>query len=532
MKYLSFMILSFCSLWVSAAAVTMSYQNGTTSFDSGSNGTANYLVRADSAVPFPITLSYQTGNYPWATQVTTGTSACAGAAVCSSHFTLSPGGSCCLMLNLNGSGLAAGNYSLSPVVATTPATYKYTVLSPTPVIVTSSPAPVPGQSTLQVSPSLLGLSVNDQNTNLALTGNPRSFTITNSGQYTVTGLTVVPPAQALPQGSSYLGTCRTSLELEPGETCTLTITPGSSASNGASGASCATGIAPIPSVFSISASNAVTVSASVDVLSYQCIYQGGFIYSVDDTTSTTGSIGGKVAALTNQVTSSPGIIWSSNGQVYQSDVNNVSFDIIPFISQTSGVPTWEEARDYFDLTYANHVISPFPPVSAFANCVGALDGQCNSKNILAFYNTYNTNYGIDNMVTAGPTNPEYYAAGRCSLNIEGYTDWYLPAICELDAVHDAQGQLTCPVGAQSMVANLSSLIGDPEAETPSTSCNPPTGTDCLAGVYWSSTEYAFGPAGNAWYEFFSIPTVDDGSTQGSFGKQNTSSVRCSRALTL
>lgn len=273
MKYLSFMILSFCPLWVSAAAVTMSYQNGTTSFASGSNGTANYLVRADSAVPFPITLSYQTGNYPWATQVTTGTSACAGAAVCSSHFTLIPGGSCCLMLSLNGSGLAAGNYSLSPVVATTPANYKYTVLSPTPVIVTSSPAPVPGQSTLQVSPSLLGLSVNDQNTNLALTGRPRIFTITNSGPYTVTGLTVGSPAPALPPGSSYLGTCRTSLQ--PGETCTLEITPGSNASKGEGDAPCDTGIAPIPSVFSISASNAVTVSASVDVLSYQCIYQGG-----------------------------------------------------------------------------------------------------------------------------------------------------------------------------------------------------------------------------------------------------------------
>ena len=486
MKYLSFMILSFCPLWASAAAVTMSYQNGTTSFASGSNGTANYLVRADSAVPFPITLSYQTGNYPWATQVTTGTSACAGAAVCSSHFTLSPGGSCCLMLNLNGSGLSAGNYSLSPVVATTPATYKYTVLSPTPVIV------IP----LQVSPSLLGLSVNDPTTIPPLTGNPRSFTITNSGPYTVTGLTVGPPAPALPTGSSVIGDTCTGTSLEPGGTCTLTIRPGSNASNGASGASCATGIAPIPSVFSISASNAATVStASVDVLSYQCIYQGGYIYSVDDTTSKTGSIGGKVAALENQAAA----LWSSDG------AGNPSFNAIYGISEISTTGTANPSQVTIPPS------APGQPITGQVACNGKTDGACDTNNIVTYYNANRAAGG------EAPTPLTQYASGLCKASIGGYTDWYLPAICEMGPVSNGSG---CVSGTPNMVTNLSSLL-----------LNSCTGTSCLNGVYWSSTEYSGQPDGFVWYQDFEPGFSNQGFVIKGFLLPNTLAVRCSRALT-
>ena len=37
------------------------------------------------------------------------------------------------------------------------------------------------------------------------------------------------------------------------------------------------------------------------VLSYGCIYQGGFIYSVDDTTADIGGIGGKTAAVNDTI---------------------------------------------------------------------------------------------------------------------------------------------------------------------------------------------------------------------------------------
>ena len=79
-----------------------------------------------------------------------------------------------------------------------------------------------------------------------------------------------------------------------------------------------------------------------------------------------------------------------------------------------------------------------------------------------------------------------------------------------------------------MVVNLLFLIGDPGAGTPSTSCTPPIGTDCLAGSYWSSTVYSDFPQYYAWYEYF----ASGGSNQSFDDKGLQLGVRCSRALTL
>ena len=135
MKYLCLIILSFYSMWTSAAPVTISYLNGDTNIAYGTDGTANYLVSANSDIPFPITLSYQPLNNSWAIQSTSLESACPGVPACTSVFTLTANQSCCLMLDLDVTNLAVGNYLLSPVVSTTPATYSYTVSSPTPVSV-------------------------------------------------------------------------------------------------------------------------------------------------------------------------------------------------------------------------------------------------------------------------------------------------------------------------------------------------------------------------------------------------------------
>jgi hypothetical protein len=121
----------------------------------------------------------------------------------------------------------------------------------------------------------------------------------------------------------------------------------------------------------------------------------------------------------------------------------------------------------------------------------------------------------------------YYAAGLCKATINGYSDWYVPAICEMDAVN---GSFTCVGGTQSMVNSLSFLIGDPSAGTPATSCSPPAGTNCLAGFYWSSTELSFVPQVDAWYEQFS--SSGGGNFPGGTSKALQFGVRCSRALTL
>ena len=172
----------------------------------------------------------------------------------------------------------------------------------------------------------------------------------------------------------------------------------------------------------------------------------------------------------------------------------------------------------------------FPAESVFASCDGASDGSCNSNNILALYEAYIT--GFDSaaspppyVLSPGPTNRTYYATGLCTPTIDGYSDWYLPAICEMDAL---SGALACPSGAASMVGNLSFLLGEPGAITPSTSCTPPSGTDCFAGYYWSSTERSYNPQNYAWLEYFST----GGSLQGLTNKDVQLGVRCSRALTL
>jgi hypothetical protein len=195
MKYLSFMILSFYSLWASAAPVTISFQNGTTSFAYGGDGTSNFLVTADSTLPFPITLSLQPSNNSWEKQVTIGNSACPGVSICSSPFTLKPGDSCCLMLDLDGTNLDLGNYLLSPVVATTPATYKYTVSSPTVV---------------KVAGYSVGGAVTGLEAELILTNNGVVLTTSTDGIFTF--------PTPLTEGSTYHVTVDTQPQ---GETCTV-----------------------------------------------------------------------------------------------------------------------------------------------------------------------------------------------------------------------------------------------------------------------------------------------------------------------
>lgn len=386
---------------------------------------------------------------------------------------------------------------------------------------------------------MLALSVNDTLTNAALTGNARQITITNTGPNTATGVSVL--ATGLPAGTDITTiptTCTGTLA--PGATCTVSITPGQNATS-----SCTTGIAPTPGKIIVSATNVGTpASSDVVVLGYGCQYQGGFLYSVDDTTNNgvtgaclvppcTNSIGGKVASLTDQADPNIGVgpqatstIWSSNGS--GNLPANVSYDIVPLIADVSTAnDSYANAQLIFDTTYVNTLAFPFPILGAFAPCNGASDGACNTNNILALYDTYNTGYGIGGSpytLSAGPTNRGYYAAGVCTATINTYSDWYLPAICEMNSVW---GSVICPPGEQSMVVSLAFLIADHNAVTPSTECNPPVGTHCLSGDYWSSTEDLNDPDDLVWFAYYTTGA----SAQLGFDKSTQLGARCSRALT-
>jgi len=365
-------------------------------------------------------------------------------------------------------------------------------------------------TTLSTSVSQLALSITGI-TEYGVTGTPnsgvaRQITITNTGGTSATNLSITYPTW--PAGTTASSTCGATLAA--GATCTITVTPGANATSG-----CNTSHnAPTPGVITVNATNvAAAVTTNVMVLGYSCQYQGGYVYAFDDTTPNTGSVGGKVATISSQA----GVIWSSNGTGGASD--NVSSDIIPLISEIGSSPTYADAQSTFNSTYANDATFPFPASSAFSSCSGATNGQCNSNNILALYDTYKTGYGVGSSpytLAAGPTTRTYYAAGLCKQTIAGYSDWYLPAICEMGYEKNSLTGTGCGNSGAPTLQNIQKSLIDT------------SGLSGLSGIYWSSTEQSFNPGVVAWFEVF----ASSGSGQGTSNKNNPLKVRCSRALTL
>jgi hypothetical protein len=386
---------------------------------------------------------------------------------------------------------------------------------------------VTNTTTLSTSVSQLALSVTGL-TEFGVSGTPSSglsriITITNTGSNPAVNLSVTPPTW--PTGTTNTTTCGSTLAA--GNTCTITITPGATATSDGTNP-CSGGTAPIPGAVQVSADNATTVSSDVVVLGYGCVHQGGYVYAFDDTTLNTGSVGGKVATTSDQAAAFPnGIVWSSNGGtgggVGGINLVDTSYDSIPGIGETStsatGSPTYATFASFFSTTYTN--TNPFSSAS-FAMCNGALDGACNTGNILTFYNQFITNNTQANggptpyTASTGPTNITYYAAGLCKQTISTYSDWYLPAICEMGYTGSVGLNAGCGTSSIPTLQNIqSSLIDSSGLSTP-------------AGYYWSSTGYSGGPQSFAWSQFFAS---GGGSYQDVIDKDLQLGVRCSRALT-
>lgn len=320
-------------------------------------------------------------------------------------------------------------------------------------------------------------------TEYGVTGTPNSglariLTITNTGGFPATNLAVTSPNW--PTGTSSVTTCGNTLAA--GDSCTMTITPGNTAtSNGTN--PCSNGTAPIPGLIQITANNAHSLSVPAVVLNYGCIYQGGYVYAFDDTTPNTQNVGGKIIATTNQAVPYPhGAIWSSNGNSGNS--GDVAYDAIYSISETSTL----------SLPHPNN-----GQVAGQTACDGAIDGLCNTKNIYTYYQ-YNA--------TGAPVNFPFYAAGLCKQVINGYTDWYLPSICEMGYGSPRCGSASSPT-LQNMQSNLVDL----------------NNLRLLAGFYWTSTQQAANPQTGAWYHYFDS---DNNSLQDSTNKGNQMGVRCTR----
>ncbi len=333
------------------------------------------------------------------------------------------------------------------------------------------------ESTLTASPANLALSGLGS-------GASRTITITNNSGSPVIIASVSTPSPSLPSGTSIntsqANACVPALELASGGSCTITIAPGSTVTSGAGSALCTTGIAPTPSVITVTDNNSDTVSANVVVLGYGCQYQEGYLFSIDDTTPTTSSIGGKVVTLSDL---SSGIVWSSD-TVSIWGIDDASTIGNPSPNASSGEPA--------TLTTGQ------------LNCDAVNDGACATNNVYVHYGAVSN------------------AVGLCKATISGYTDWYLPSVCELG-----------PFGSTGLsTGNYPSLTNSQTCTTGSTNIQNQLVTTSIVtnfsvGLYWSPTEASSGPQARAWLQFF----ASTGSEQGFSNKGGLFSVRCSRALT-
>lgn len=398
----------------------------------------------------------------------------------SSCYLSGKGSSCNLVLTVNGSQIPQGGIHAGPILCEQGNLNQcYQPSSGHELNINSTHA-----TNLQSSVNELALSVKGL-TEYGVTGTPvsgvaRVITIKNTGDVPALNLAVTAPTW--PAGTTHTTDCGDTLVAK--SSCTVTINPGTTASSDGSNP-CSNGTAPAPSTIQVGADNANTVVVAIAVLNYGCIYQGGYLYAFDDTTAITGNVGGKVVALTDQASPSTttGIVWSSDG-------STPVFDSIYGISETSTT------------TAADPASGNVPGQQA---CNGATDGACDTNNIVVYY---------QNNAAGAPVNLSLYAAGLCKQSINGYVDWYLPAICEMG--YDIVASSGCGTPSAPTLQNMLSNLIDFNS------------LNLLAGDYWSSTEFSAVPSISAWAQEF----APSGTTnlQSDAGKSVQRGVRCARVF--
>lgn len=208
---------------------------------------------------------------------------------------------------------------------------------------------------------------------------------------------------------------------------------------------------PVPISLNFSGSNTNTISTTVNILTYGSVYQDGYVFAVDDSTLTTTSIGGKVVALSDQSTSMP----------------------------------WQPG-------YTNSL-------------------NCTATSADSYINGVDNTTAIFTALNPGHL-PNTYAGGICETYVtSGYSDWYLPSICEM-SYHDSGGDPCGDVTSPTLQNIQSSLVDNN------------IGNLDLSAIYWSSTQNVSGdPLILALFNLFGIAGF-----QGGDLKEALSYVRCAR----
>ena len=236
------------------------------------------------------------------------------------------------------------------------------------------------------------LSTSLANLALGVSGNPRTITVTNTGAAPAENLTITYPTW--PIGTSANSNCGS--VLNPGDTCTITVTPGV---NPTSACNAGIGSTPTPGTVTVSASNvAVSAHTKVLILANGCLFQQGYLFKIDDTTATNVSINGSIVQPTDN--SLAPIQWY-NGSFIATN----ALSITNGAANTATIVTVQGAGSY-----------------AAELCAGfSVDSQGSTP----------------------------CATGTC------YNNWYLPAICQMGAPGEGAGCFSEP---NNMVANLPALV--------------------------------------------------------------------------
>lgn len=252
-------------------ATTISVQNNDTA-------TVQYQVTNQSIRPHTLVMNGITG----VTQITS------GEGVCANPFTLSGHSSCTLSLQIDGSQMTAGNTD-GPVVCEQGnllQCYRPNAADTLNVDITHAP----NTTTLSVTPSILTLSVTGLTTTTGNnSGTPRVFTIQNTGPETAMGV-ACPTSDSASIASITCTGCGT---IVSGGVCTATITPSATPSAAVADTSAT------PITLTIQGTNTNPLSPTVNVLTYGSFYQAGWLFSIVETADTSLSIGGTVAAETD-----------------------------------------------------------------------------------------------------------------------------------------------------------------------------------------------------------------------------------------
>ncbi len=220
---------------------------------------------------------------------------------CSNPFTLGPNESCLLELEIRGADVATGGIQGGPQVCKTQGPGNN---SPNPFLCSQPETAnqlgitvlaVPPMTSLKISTNELAIAKQGIFTAASGAGpapsKARKLIITNIGTAVAQDVdfSISPglPADTAITPSSTCG------NIAPGKACTLTITPGTTASG-------LPEAAPTPSRLTAQGTNTNAVTSNIIILTYGNIFKGGYVFSVDDSTEIARSVGGRVVLNSNQ----------------------------------------------------------------------------------------------------------------------------------------------------------------------------------------------------------------------------------------